>query len=189
MTSRPSSLVAISGPVCAGKSSLAAGLAGAVGARILTTRLLISNHLGRAPVELTRGELQRAGEELDEERGGAWVAERVAGLSHESVCLVVVDAVRNAQQLAALRAEAVTVHVHLAADPNVLAARYAARRMASPDLEFPGFEELRANPTEAQVEGLSDLADLTIDTSRTDPDESLAHVLRCLDQGEARPLV
>lgn len=189
MRSRPPSLVAISGPVCAGKSSLAAGLAGAVGARILTTRLLIADHLGRAPVELTRGELQRAGEELDEERGGAWVAERIVGLTHGGVSLVVVDAVRNAQQLAALRAEAGTFHVHLSADPEVLAARYAKRSLASPQLEFTGFEDLRANPTEAQVEGLADLADLTIDTSHTDHGETLACVLRRLDQGEARPSV
>lgn len=177
--------MAISGPVCAGKSTLAAGLRSAMGARILTTRLLIADHLNRAPDELTRGELQQAGERLDEERGGAWVAEEVANLAQGSASLVVVDAVRNAQQLAAMRAEATTFHVHLAANPVVLAARYAARSLASPQLEFPGFEELRANPTEAQVEGLADLADLAIDTSRVGFDTTLAFVLQRFNQGEA----
>lgn len=178
-------LLAISGPVCAGKSTLATELSSAVGARILTTRLLIADHLGRGPDELTRGELQKAGEELDEERGGAWVAERVADLSHGNSSLVIVDAVRNAEQLAALQAQTQVLHVHLSADPDVLAARYAERTLASPQLEFTGFEELRANPTEAQVEGLADLSDLAIDTSRVGLDETLAFVLRRLDQGEA----
>ena len=172
--------MAISGPVCAGKSTLAAGLRSTMDARILTTRLLIADHLGRDPVELTRGELQRAGEELDEERGGAWVAERVADLSHGNSSLVVVDAVRNPEQLAALRAKAGTLHVHLAADSDVLAARYTERRLANPQLEFTGFEDLRANPTEAQIEGLADLADLAIDTTRADAEATLRAVTNIL---------
>jgi adenylosuccinate synthase len=182
MRSNGGSLVAISGPVCAGKSTLAAGLRSATGAPILTTRLLIADHLGRAPDELTRGELQRAGEELDEERGGAWVAECVADLSRGNASLMVVDAVRNAEQLAALRAKAGTLHVHLSADPDVLAARYAERRLANPQLEFTGFEDLRANPTEAQVEGLADLADLAIDTARADAEATLRKVTNVLGQ-------
>lgn len=178
-------MIAISGPVCAGKTTLAAGIARVREARILTTRLLIADHLGRAPDELTRGELQRAGEELDEERGGDWVAEQVWDLSRGSSAPVVVDAVRNSDQLLALREHAGIFHVHLAAEPGVLAARYAERSRASPQLEFLGFEELRASPTEARVEGLGELAEMAIDTSHLCVDETLARVLRRLDQGSA----
>ncbi|MGN6557142.1 MAG: AAA family ATPase [Solirubrobacterales bacterium] len=182
MRSSGRSFVAISGPVCAGKSTLAAGLRSVMGARILTTRLLIADHLGRDPNELTRGELQRAGEELDEERGGAWVAEGVADLSEGKSSLVVIDAVRNAEQLAALQAKGRTLHVHLTADPDVLAARYEERRLANPQLEFTGFEDLRVNPTEAKIGGLSDLADLGIDTSRAGAEATVREVTKLLDQ-------
>lgn len=182
MRSSPGSLVAISGPVCAGKSTLAAGLAGGIGARILTTRLLIADHLKRAPDELTRGELQRAGEELDRQRGGAWVAEQIAGFARGDAPVVVIDAARNAQQLAALRIEARTLHVHLTADSEVLARRYTERSLATPQLEFPEFEELRINPTEAQVETLADLADLAIDTSHTDIEDTLRKVTNVFGQ-------
>ena len=162
-------VIAISGPVCAGKSTLAKGLATARGVRVLTTRLLIARLLDRRPDELTRGELQTAGDELDRERGGAWVAEEIGELLVERPGLVVIDAVRNADQLAAVRDVAATFHVHLSADEATLAARYAERSRSNPQLEFPNFESLRANPTEAQVEELVELADLTIDTSRAKP--------------------
>jgi len=172
--------VAISGPVCAGKSSLAAGLRSAMGARILTTRLLIADHLGRNPDELTRGELQRAGEELDEERGGAWVAERVAGLAGVDGGLLVVDAVRNLDQLVALREEGFALHIHLTANPNVLADRYAERSRSNPQLEFVDLESVRANPTEARVERLAPFADLDLDTGVINADTVLAAVLETL---------
>jgi RNase adaptor protein for sRNA GlmZ degradation len=132
----------------------------------LTTRLLIARHLDRRPEELSRSELQEAGDELDRERGGAWVAEEIAELLGEGAALVVVDAVRNADQLAAVRDVADTLHVHLSADEATLAARYAERTRSNPQLEFPNFEGLRANPTEAQVEELASAADLVIDTGR-----------------------
>jgi adenylosuccinate synthase len=176
-------LVAISGPVCAGKSTLAAGLKSAMGARILTTRLLIADHLGRDPDELTRGELQRAGEALDEERGGAWVAEGVTGLAGADGGLLVVDAVRNFDQLVALREGRFASHIHLTAAPKVLGYRYAKRSRDNPQLEFPDLESLQANPTEAQVERLAPFADLELDTAASDADAVLRAVLGALNEG------
>jgi hypothetical protein len=158
-----------------------------MGIPILTTRLLIADHFGRDPNELTREELQRAGEELDEERGGAWVADGVAELSEGKSSLVVIDAVRNAAQLAAIRAKGSALHVHLTADPELLAARYEERRLANPQLEFTGFEDLRANPTEAKIEDLGDLADLGIDTSRADAEATVREVKKRLDQRAEPP--
>lgn len=175
--------MAISGPVCAGKSTLAAGLRSAMDARILTTRLLIADHLCRDPDELSRGELQKTGEELDEERGGAWVAEGIAGLAGVDGGLLVVDAVRNFDQLVALREEGFVSHVHLTADPKVLADRYAERSRNNPQLEFPDLESVRANPTEAHVERLARFADLELDTGTIDADAALRAVLEVLDDG------
>lgn len=174
------SVVAISGPVCSGKSTLAAGLSSATGAQVLTTRLLIADHLGRGPDELTRGELQAAGEALDLERGGAWVAEGVAGLAAGADELIVVDAVRNLDQLATLREERFTSHVHLTADPEVLADRYAIRSRNNPQLEFPDLQGLRASPTEARVEELAHVADLELDTGAIETDGALHAVMEML---------
>lgn len=174
------SLVAISGPVCAGKSTLANGLAASRGATILTTRLLIARHLGRRPEELSRGELQEAGDELDRERGGSWVAEEIAHLLRGDAELVVVDAVRNVDQLAAVRDVTTTFHVHLSADEATLCARYEERSRSNPQLEFPNFKGLRANPTEARVEELAQVADLVIDTRLPSATDTLILLLRTL---------
>ncbi len=185
MSLEPPSLIAISGPVCAGKSTLADGLARTRGAVVLTTRSLIAHHLGRPAEVLSRSELQEAGDELDRKRGGSWVAAGVKELRDGAAALVVVDAVRNARQLEALAAEIECLHVHLNAEDATLAARYAERIRANPQLEFRGFAQLRANRTEAQVKELAGLAGLAIDTSCFDPAETLARVLLRLDQGEA----
>jgi adenylosuccinate synthase len=175
-------IIAISGPVCAGKSTLAQAVAEARGASVLTTRLLIAAHLNRAADELSRAELQQAGDLLDRERGGAWVAEGVLELGMGAGGLAIVDAVRNAEQLAALRLEADTLHVHLSSDESTLAQRYNERSRLNPQLEFAGFEDLRANRTEAEVERLGALADLRIDTSELDAEEAERVVRRVLDQ-------
>jgi shikimate kinase len=168
--------------VCAGKSTLAQAVAEARGASVLTTRLLIAAHLNRAADELSRAELQQAGDLLDRERGGAWVAEGVLELGMGAGGLAIVDAVRNAEQLAALRLEADTLHVHLSSDESTLAQRYNERSRLNPQLEFAGFEDLRANRTEAEVERLGALADLRIDTSELDAEEAERVVRRVLDQ-------
>lgn len=176
-------IVAISGPVCAGKTTLGRGLVSPRGGQVLTTRTLIAHHLGRQSEELSRGELQAAGDRLDEERGGAWVAEEVAAMRGVTEILVVVDAIRNAGQLEALRELARTFHVHLRADPEILAARYEERIRLDPQLEFPNVAELRANPTEAAVEELATEADLVLDTGKDDQAATREAVLLGLDRG------
>lgn len=173
-------IVVISGPVCSGKTTLGRGLADACGAEVVTTRILIARHLDRQPDELSRSELQAAGEALDEERGGAWVAEKVAEMRRGLAAPVVVDAIRNAAQLDALRGVAETFHVHLRADPEILAARYERRISSDPQLEFPNFSELRANPTEAAVGELASEADLVLDSGEGDEGETKEAVLLLL---------
>lgn len=162
-------IVAISGPVCSGKTTLGRGLESACGAQVLTTRILIADHLSRRPEELSRAELQAAGDRLDREQDGAWVAEKVAALRGQVHGPVVVDAIRNHAQLEALCGLADTFHVHLRADIEILAARYEERISLSPQLEFPSLADLRANPTEATVEELAVRANLVLDTGRSEP--------------------
>jgi adenylosuccinate synthase len=173
-------LVAISGPVCAGKSTLANGLAEGGQAKVLTTRLLIARFLDRRPEELSRAQLQEAGDRLDLERGGGWVADEIAVLRLGEPDLIVVDSIRNAEQLAEVRAVSDAFHVHLRADEAILAARYAERSRSNPQLEFPDFNGLRSNLTEAHVEGLGRGADLLLDTGGADAAETRSAVLGVL---------
>jgi adenylate kinase family enzyme len=180
----PVALIAFSGPVCAGKTTLAVGIAAACGATILTTRQLIARHLSRRPEEMRRSELQEAGDQLDRQLGGAWVANEIATLRGNSVGVIAVDSIRNVDQLAAVRNVAKTLHVHLTANNTTLATRYAERSRSSPQFEFPSFEELRANSTEAQTEDLANVADLILDTGMLDKAETLAALTRALQNDE-----
>jgi adenylosuccinate synthase len=64
-------IVIVSGPISAGKSSLADKLRERYGATIIKTRDLIRKQLPNVKQE--RAALQRAGEKLDKADGGAWV--------------------------------------------------------------------------------------------------------------------
>lgn len=175
-------VLVLSGPVCAGKSTLARGLAERLGSGVLTTRALIAKHVDHKPDQLERKRLQEIGDELDRVKGGAWISEALRELTEaRGDEMVVIDAVRNAMQVAAVATFGPTVHVHLTADKSDLAARYLARRQSQPQLEFPSFDALRINTTEASIEKLGKAADLIIDTSKMDPDETREAVLEVIE--------
>ena len=175
-------VVVLSGSVASGKTTLAKRLRERYGAHHLRTQELLR---ARAAAEglgdlTSRRALQNYGEELDRRTRGRWVADDlgplVAGLPDRSV--VVVDAIRIAQQLDALH-EAFgrrITHVHLDADLDVLARRYAQRR-DSGLAELGDYALVRADPTESQrVPELAGHADLRIDTATTSESGVL---LRC----------
>jgi dephospho-CoA kinase len=65
-------IVALSGRIGSGKTTLAVGLAGRYGMRQVSTRELIKARFGP---EGTRAELQRQGEQLDRRTHGRWLAD------------------------------------------------------------------------------------------------------------------
>lgn len=155
-------VVAISGRVCAGKTTLAKGLAITPRLARLSTRAVLIEAADSAD----RRGLQRAGEVLDAATGGKWVADAVRKWASSAIdSAVAVDAVRIAGQIGALRNEWPVVHIHLTAPVDVLADRYYGRRLKDPDIELPSYADVASDPTEAEVETLSGLADLTVDTS------------------------
>ena len=177
MTVEPT-LIVLSGAVCAGKSTLARGLAADGAGVTLTTRALIARELGAEPARVERGRLQEEGDRLDAESGGEWIAAAAAELLDSAATgLVVVDAVRKEPQLEALAALSPLLHVHLSASETDLGRRYRARQRAAPQLEFPSLAELRVNTTEATVERLGAKADLVINTSAANAAQAQAEVL------------
>src|SRR4051812_25269038 len=156
-------IIVISGPVGAGKSTLATALTD-FGLRVIKTRELL---LTTTKTRNDRGGLQAAGQRLDARTGGRWIADAMARQAEAlpDNAEVIVDSVRIQNQIDALRDKfgARVVHVHLTAPVEELARRYTARGTRSGG-EFTSYDEVRANRTEAKVGKLEALADVAVDT-------------------------
>ncbi|MCU1579100.1 MAG: adenylosuccinate synthase [Rhodoglobus sp.] len=141
-------------------------------------------------LDAERRAMQKFGEQLDTETGGAWVADEVAELIASGAAgtgLVVVDAVRIVGQIGALRSAfpSRVTHIHVHAPAEVLAARYKSRD-DSGLVELSTYEEVASNPTEANVSSLEVDADVSIDTSRSSERDVLARAIAALGLSSSR---
>ena len=158
-------IIVLSGPVASGKTSLGDDLMRHHEFAWLKTRELIRSQLGARD---ERGSLQEAGEQMDRDTGGRWVADALGvlldPLPPDSVVLV--DAVRTEAQIEAVRESfgACVTHVHLTAPAAILAERYRARK--GHIQELASYQEVQANATEGRVDTLTQIADIVIDTHR-----------------------
>lgn len=165
-------LVAVSGPIAVGKSAVISDLESRFRIARISTRELIHS-IREVPNQ--RGALQEAGESLDRETDGKWVAasldDRVRNMDSELI--VVLDSVRIAKQIEHLRKQFgdKVWHVHLTATSETLEKRYNKRiEQAKTNVhEFPSYQEARANATEANVETLAAIANVAIQTDQLDP--------------------
>jgi adenylosuccinate synthase len=159
--------IAISGPIAVGKSAFIAQLMKRFkGVRISTRELILM--LRSVPSE--RGPLQQAGDSLDRETDGKWVAEALSARAKaiDKDAIAIVDSVRIAKQVEHLRiayGDRVK-HIHLTASYQVLSKRFMSRRETGDPavLEFATYDEAKANATEADVGKLAEIADLLIET-------------------------
>jgi adenylosuccinate synthase len=178
-------LVVVSGPVAGGKSTLAHTLASRFGGLRLSTRELLVPRLapGEPP---TRAALQRVGAELDAETGGHWVANRFSRpIFSAKESLIIIDSARIAGQIDGLRRAFPDVrHVHITASRATCASRYERRRPQETD----AYDQVIADPTEAQIDTLREIADIAVDTDRNSQDDVVVRVaaqLGLLDRGHA----
>ncbi len=172
----PLTIVALSGPVSSGKTTLAQRLAGRYGAVHLRTRELLITYAEatgqQLPVE--RAALQRYGQQLDKQTGGRWVVDGLSPtIANLDTGIVIIDSIRIAEQLDALRHVfgRRLVHVHLLAPQDILESRYQARRATSPVGELASYAKVAEDATEANIGTLAAEADAIIDTNRTRPDD------------------
>lgn len=168
----PPRIVALAGPVCAGKTTLANTLAKRFDAQVLAAREVIMKASSGGG---DRRALQRAGRALEQRTQGRWLAEAAADLGAENL---VVDAARTPDQARALLETArKAVLVYLAASEETCRRRYA-ERVDPADLGVD-FDRMVAGELPLQPE-LRALADLVIDTDRVSVEEvadSAAHFL------------
>lgn len=161
-------LVLLSGRVCAGKSTLRTSLVQRFGVHPIKTKDLIARLAGE--IEHERGAMQDYGELLDRRTKGAWVCTELMRITEslDDEAVVVVDAVRIAKQIDAIRKAygQRVFHIHLEAPENILAIRYKKKRRQKGFKEFSSYTEVLKNDTERQVESLAPLADVVIKTDR-----------------------
>lgn len=180
-------VVAISGPVGAGKSTLCRRLADRPGAWYVRTQELMRDRADAFGDELPdeRRALQAYGDRLDAATAGGWVAEGVVGKIETLSArpsLVVVDAVRIHSQIERLR-EAfgpLVTHVHLDAPDDTLTRRYSDRGGASGLTELTTYDDVAENETERHVRVLHRDADIAIDTQRCSPADVATRVAAAL---------
>ena len=171
-------IVVVSGPVAGGKSHLAKALAKRFSGIRLSTRELLMPALGpkEAP---SRATLQRLGADLDAETDGRWVADRLSRRIYDAEEeLVIIDAARIAGQIEGLRRAfgPEVRHVHIGASRETCARRYEERRERAEVQESDSYAAVVADPTEAGIDALAEMADIAIDTDRTGPEDVVVRV-------------
>ena len=177
-------IVVLSGPICAGKSTLADQLYVRYRARIIKTRDLIKQQLPKVNEE--RGALQRAGERLDRTDGGAWVKNALVRFIEATqggttpTGLFVVDSARVPGQISAIREAygSVVHHIHLSAPAAELEVRYTGR--GTKTKEFASYSQVRRSRTEKNVGALAALADIVVATERCTVDAVLVRATALL---------
>lgn len=173
----PVTIVALSGPICSGKSMLAELLVDKAGAKKVKTNELLKDLKPNA--KHTRLSLQRLGDQLDKQTNGSWVVDgllRLGAIDQAANQLIVIDSIRIEPQLQALRRalNVQVVHIHLVANDEELAKRYSKRK--GDFQEFSEYKKVRQNLTEKHVQSLAKIADVVIETDRCTPEDVLVRV-------------
>lgn len=169
------SLFVISGPVGVGKSAFCKEFESRFGAVRLSTRKILTDR----GVPDDRDALQVAGEKLDRETDGKWVADGAVqwarNVREDGVLLI--DSARIEKQIEHLRHTfgQNVAHIHLTASTETLQQRYSNRDRQL--REFDTYDELRNNTTEANIEQLGVIADVRVVTDRCEPKSILAQAL------------
>lgn len=173
-------ILLLSGPVAAGKSTLASQLVNNYAFRTIRSGKYLQALALQAGSGSSRVELQRLGDDLDEQTDYAWLVNDVAAPQIDGApeqALWLLDSVRKERQVEHFRSRFAgdLLHVHLSAPEGVLRTRYGARLAAGAEYEGgTPYEDAIKHPNEVASRGLVNIANLVVDTS--DPQALVAVV-------------
>jgi adenylosuccinate synthase len=170
-------VIVLSGPIGVGKSAFAKALAQRYPIQKVSTRAYIIKVRGTSD---ERRALQDAGDTLDLETNGAWVADAAEEASADSPesAILLIDSARIGAQVSRLKERfgtAAVYHVHLTAPDEVLEGRYLARPAEMK--EFSTYAEVRQSGTEAAIEDLAEIADIVVEASKSSPDSLVTYAM------------
>lgn len=188
-------IVALSGEICSGKTTLAENLCERFDFQQFKTRQILEKLSKKDNPD--RLSLQELGDKLDKQTKGVWVVRELQqqGYPLHVDGLYVIDALRIPEQLIELRQAfgSVVVHVHLVCSRKLLFQRYQSiygrgRSRNETDQEY---QRVKSNETERNVDNLKETSDLVIDTEKTDIEDVAIRVASFLGilSDHQRPLV
>ena len=157
-------VIALSGQMYSGKTSLAAALVRRASFVHVSARELLSRLCGEtAP---TRDTLQSFGAQLELETAGKWIGESLAGPSLSAADRVVIDSLRSPAQHECLAGIVGVGYrlIHLQADEGERRRRFESGGNKSSD-HGTDLNRAMSHPSELEVEGLRSSADLVIATT------------------------
>jgi adenylosuccinate synthase len=160
---RVDQVIALSGPLCAGKSTLAACLRQHRGVEVITAREILATH-GGDPND--RRDLQRRGADLERTTKGRWLLDGVVDrLATASSVIQVVDSIRTTRQARLFRAHFTDVFLlHLTAAETILRERFlaSAEGVVAGEAEI---DRVFRHEVERDADSVRAFADAVIDTS------------------------
>ena len=172
-------IILLSGAVASGKSMLANQLANRFNMKLLRTSAVLRAKMAKSD-EPGRIALQDFGDELDQSTSGAWVLDSLRQMleAEATSTNVVVDSVKIQAQIDAIRDlyGSLVTHIHMTAPLDVLTSRYESRESSSHRAEQLTYPDVRSNQTESLVDGLSEIADVVIDSNRCTEEDVLVRV-------------
>ena len=182
------SFILLSGPMAAGKSTLARALNEYLNVTYVNTREALNQTLNQASnkaqtqtpsKDRDRKHLQDAGQKLDRSTAGKWILnllETKIAQNPKSQAFVI-DCVRSPLQLRPIKNKygSHATLVYLTSTPQTLSTRYTARGEKLP------YSQATKHSSESKIQNLREMADLVIDTTNTSADQAThivaAHML------------
>ncbi|MHB1492902.1 MAG: adenylosuccinate synthetase [Thermoplasmataceae archaeon] len=176
-------IILLSGQISSGKSALSEGLSRHYQMKTFKTSEYLKNIISKDQ-QIDRKILQDKGDKLDVETGGKWVIDALEKWINlqKDIQGVIVDSVRIKEQIAHINeffGPHVT-HIHLTAPKGDLEHRFKTRQQNGLDKEMD-YNKVKQNQTEKQIEELSSIADLVIDTKRSTKRDVLTRAISYID--------